>query len=359
MDRVKENTADDWRAQLRRRWRSPAALRRRFPDWMPSAEELKAAARFAFGVTPYYGALIREPSASDPIYLLCMPSAQELVDRAFTAGDPFHEREAMPVPGLVRRYRDRALLMATSHCAVYCRHCTRKHTMGGRGVAWTDGRLAAVARYLSDHPEIREVLISGGDPLTMETGRLERLLVAVRQSPHIERVRIGTRVPVVLPMRIQPELTRMLRRHHPLWINTHFNHPAELTPEAARACARLADAGIPLGNQTVLLRGVNDRLEVLEALFTGLLRMRVRPYYLLQADPVRGTGHFRTPVRRGLELIGALRERMSGLAVPTFIVDMPGGGGKIPLLPSSYLGQEDGHAILRTGSGNTYRYPDE
>lgn len=325
----------DWRWQLRHRLRSPADLRRIFPDWRPASSDALAAARFPMAVTPYYAALIRAPDDRDPIFRLCVARAIELDDPVFTDADPFGERRHSPLPGVIRRYRDRALLMLTRDCAAYCRHCTRKHGVG-RGGAVADPRRAAA--WLRRHPEIREALISGGDPLVLATERLDRALGALRAgAPNIEILRIGTRAPVVLPQRVDRALCAMLRRHHPVWMSLHFNHPRELTDEAAAACARLADAGIPLNNQTVLLRGVNDDADILEELFRGLIRMRVRPYYLFDCDPVRGVGHFRVPRARGRELMRELRRRLSGLAVPAYVRDTARGESKQPVEGGSRL----------------------
>ena len=333
---------NDWRWQLRRSARGPAALRAWFEPALDVHDE--AAAAFPMCVTPYYASLARAPLKTDPILRLCAPDVAELRGGRGLAGDPFDEAAAMPVPGLIRRYRDRAVLLATDRCAVYCRHCTRKHSVGGArgGLARAafggfeaareaPVRLQAVTAYLRRHPEIREVLVSGGDPLLLSDDRIDALLRAVRSVSSIEIVRVGTRVPVTLPQRITPRLARILSRHHPLWLNTHFNHPAELSADAAAACARLADAGIPLGNQTVLLRGLNDRPGVLETLCRGLLRMRVRPYYLLQCDPVAGAGHFRVPIPKGAALVRELRRRLSGLGVPQYVRDIAGAPGKVPV----------------------------
>jgi lysine 2,3-aminomutase len=264
----------------------------------------------------------------------------------------------MPVPGLVHRYPDRALLVVTTTCAAYCRHCTRKRVAGMQETTMAPDRLHQAVEYLRAHPEIRDVILSGGDPLTMATETLERIILAVRSVPSVEVLRIGTRAPVVLPQRITDELVAMLRRYHPLWVNTHFNHPTELTAEAAAACARLVDAGIPLGNQSVLLRGINDRPQVMEELVRGLVRMRVRPYYLFQCDLVRGVEHFRTPLARGLEIMEYLRGRVSGLAIPTFVVDAPHGGGKIPVLPNYVVSMSPTHTVLRNFEGMLVAYPE-
>jgi lysine 2,3-aminomutase len=348
----------DWRWQLRNRIRSTAALKRRFPALRVTQRMTAAAGRFPLAITPYYAALIRSLDVSDPVFAQCVPDGAELADPPFLGDDPLDEDGNMPVPGLVHRYSDRALLLATTACAAYCRHCTRKRVAGQTETCISATRLAQSVEYLSVHPEIHDVIISGGDPLTMATEGLERVLRAVRAVPSVEIIRIGTRTPVVLPMRVTAELTVMLRRYHPIFINTHFNHPVELTPDAVLACARLADAGIPLGNQTVLLRGVNDSAPLLADLFRRLVRARVRPYYLFQCDLVRGVEHFRTPLSKGIEIMEYLRGRLSGLAIPTFVVDAPHGGGKIPILPNYVVSVSPTHTVLRNYAGDLVGYPE-
>lgn len=353
--------AASWRWQLGRRLRSPEALAAFLGRPAPrrTAGVDAALQAWPMAVTPYYASLIRRLTRADPIVRLVLADAAEALD---TDGmdDPFDETGRMPVPGLVRRYRDRAALIATTDCAVRCRHCTRRNELTGRAgrPASTAADPAAAAAWLRRHPEVREVLVTGGDPLVLSTAKLEAILGTLRAVPSIDILRIGTRAPVVLPQRIDRALCAMLRRHHPLWLNTHFNHPAELTPQAATACARLADAGIPVGNQTVLLRGVNDSVRTLESLFRGLLKMRARPYYLLQCDPVRGAAHFRVPLRRALALVDELRARLSGLAVPVLVVDAAGGAGKIPLSPTGVLRWTRGGAILRGPRGRTAEWRD-
>jgi lysine 2,3-aminomutase len=261
-------------------------------------------------------------------------------------------------PYLVQRYPDRVLLLATDHCAVYCRFCTRSRIVGGGDGAVALPSLAPAFVWLRSHPEVRDVIVSGGDPLAMATERIERLLAAIRAIPSVETIRLATRVPVTLPMRVTPELVSALRPHHPIWVMTHFNHPKELTAHAVAACVRLADAGFPLMNQTVLLAGINDDAAVLEALFRGLVRARVRPYYLLQADPVRGTGHLRTPIARGIELMERLQGRLSGIALPKFVCDTPGGLGKVPLAPDYVVARGPRGATLRTFRGDIIEYRD-
>jgi lysine 2,3-aminomutase len=343
---------------MRRRITSLAQLAASFPLLDVPPGLLEAAAKFPFAITPYYASLIRSTDPSDPIFQMALPQAQELWDPAFLRDDPLEEERDSPVPGLLHRYEDRALLITTSACAMYCRHCTRKRVTGARDTAIGEAQLRQVVGYLARHPEISDVIVSGGDPLTLATSALERVVRAIREIPSVEIIRIGTRAPVVLPQRITDELVRMLRKYHPLWINTHFNHPRELTPEAAAACAKLADAGIPLGNQSVLLRGINDNPRVMEQLLRGLVRMRVRPYYLYQCDLVRGVEHFRTPLSRGIEIMEYLRGRVSGLAIPTFVVDAPHGGGKIPLLPNYIVSQSPTHTVLRNFEGMLISYPE-
>jgi lysine 2,3-aminomutase len=262
--------------------------------------------------------------------------------------DPLGEVVHEVAPYLVQRYPDRVLLLATDRCAVYCRFCTRSRMVGGGDGAVSLDALAPALDWLRAHPEVKDVIVSGGDPLAMATERLVRLVAAVRAVPHVETIRLATRVPVTLPMRITRELLRALRPHHPLWVMTHFNHPRELTRDSLAACARLVDAGFPVNNQTVLLAGVNDDAAVLEALFRGLVRARVRPYYLLQADPVRGTGHLRTPLERGIDLIAQLQGRLSGIALPKLVCDTPGGRGKVPLFPPVIVSRKSSEGTTRT-----------
>jgi lysine 2,3-aminomutase len=264
----------------------------------------------------------------------------------------------MPVPGLVHRYPDRALFIATTTCSMYCRHCTRKRVAGTRESSISQRRIEQVCAYLSEHPEISDVIVSGGDPLTMSDESIEMILSALRKIPSVQVIRIGTRVPVVLPMRITDSLVAMLKKYHPLWINTHFNHPDEITPESIEACTKLADAGIPLGNQSVLLRNVNDTPQIIEQLCRQLVRMRVRPYYLYQCDLVRGIEHFRTPVSRGIEIMEYLRGRLSGIAIPMFVIDAPHGGGKIPIMPNYIVSTSPTHTVIRNFEGMLVSYPE-
>lgn len=355
---VRKSAWSSWRWQLKNRIRSFDELSVIAGGCSFYAECREAAARFPMAITPYYFSLIRSLDDSDPVFAMSVPQPEELVDPPFLLDDPLEEDRDMPVPGLVHRYPDRALLLATTVCAMYCRHCTRKRVAGQKEKTITASRLRLIVKYISEHPEIHDVIISGGDPFTMSTQSLEQILKALRSVPTVEVIRIGTRTPVTLPMRIDDELAQMLRRYAPLFVNTHFNHPVEITPESASACARLVDAGIPVGNQSVLLRGVNDSPEEMEALLRYLVRIRVRPYYLYQCDLVRGVERFRTPVSRGIEIMEYLRGRLSGIAIPTYVVDAPGGGGKIPVLPNYIISISPTHTVLRNFEGMIVSYPE-
>lgn len=309
-------------------------------------------------ITPYYLALCDRRDPGCPIRLQCVPRAEEAREVPGDLADPLGEVAHEVAPHLVQRYPDRALLLATDRCGVYCRFCTRSRMVGDGGGAVSLDRLAPAFAYLEGHPEVRDVILSGGDPLTMATERLVRIVARVRAIPSVETIRLATRVPVTLPSRITAELTRALRPFHPLWVMTHFNHPKELTAQAQRACVRLVDAGFPVMNQTVLLRGVNDDAGVLAALFRGLVRWRVRPYYLLQMDPVRGTGHLRTPLATGISLMEQLQGRLTGIALPRLVVDTPGGMGKVPVGPDYVVARTPGGTVLRTHRGVEVTYLD-
>jgi lysine 2,3-aminomutase len=297
----------------------------------------------------------------DPLQSLrrtVVPTLNEFVRTEGEADDPLGEDSHSPVPGLVHRYPDRVLLLPLDFCSTYCRYCTRSRVVGHGELMPQESRLNAAFDYLRRTPQIRDVLISGGDALALGEDRLEWILRSLRSIPNIEFIRIGTKMPAVLPQRITRGLCRMLRRYHPIWMSLHFIHPDECTPEAAQACARLADSGIPLGSQTVLLKHVNDNVETIRRLMHKLLLMRVRPYYLYQCDPISGSSHFRTPVAKGLEIIEALRGHTTGYAVPTYVIDAPGGGGKIPLQPDSVVGRDGDWILLRNYEGRDYRYHD-
>jgi lysine 2,3-aminomutase len=350
----------DWRWQLRHAVGSVDELAAALP-LTPS--ELDGARRaesegLPLRITPYYLSLIDRDDPACPIRKQCVPDAREGVEVAGDLVDPLGEVAHEVAPHLVQRYPDRVLLLATDRCAVYCRFCTRSRMVGVGDGAVSLEQLAPAFAWLRAHPEVHDVIVSGGDPLAMATDRIVRLVRAVRDVPSVETIRLATRVPVTLPMRITPELLTALRPYHPLWVMTHFNHPRELTPEAIAACNRLADAGFPVMNQTVLLAGINDDAGVLEPLFRGLVRQRVRPYYLLQADPVRGTGHLRTPLARGESLMRKLQGRLTGIALPRFICDTPGGRGKVPVGPDYVVSRGEGTTVLRTFRGENVTYVD-
>jgi lysine 2,3-aminomutase len=300
----------------------------------------------------YYNLIQRE---GDPVWMQSVPSMRELQDED-ALEDPLNEDGDSPVPRLTHRYPDRVLLLITDRCPMYCRFCTRKR-MVGRASDVTEKTIALGIEYIRSHPEIRDVLLSGGDPLMVSDEKLEHIISSLRAIPHIQIIRIGTKFPCVLPSRITENLCNMLKKYHPIFLNTHFNHPRELTPEATAACERLANAGIPVGCQTVLMKGVNDDPEIIKQLMHKLLMARVRPYYLYQADLTRGTNHFRARVEVGLRIIQALRGFTTGFGVPQFVIDAPGGGGKVPLMPEYIVSMDDKEVVMRNFEGNEYRYP--
>lgn len=311
---------------------------------------------FRVGITPYYASLMDPAHPSCPVRLQAIPHPAEAQIREEELRDPLGEDTHNPAPSVVHKYPDRVLFLVVDRCGIYCRHCNRRRLVGGDEPP-TTAELEAGLEYIAKTPRIRDVLLSGGDPLLLSTRRLSYLLGRLRQIPHVETIRIGTRLPVVCPMRIDDELVAALRQHHPLFVNTHFNHVKELTPEARRGCERLVDAGIPVGNQTVLLRGVNSSVRSLRALMRGLLRMRVRPYYLFQGDTVIGTDHLRTPVETAMELYQGLRGWMNSMAVPMLVLDAPGGGGKVPIVPSYIEHLDEERVIVKTYRGARVEYP--
>jgi lysine 2,3-aminomutase len=353
----------DWRWQLRHAVGSVADLERALT--LTQTERAGATRAEQQGlplrITPYYLSLVDGSDARCPIRLQCVPDAREADEVVGDLADPLGEVAHEVAPHLVQRYPDRVLLLATDRCAVYCRFCTRSRMVGGGDGAVSMEELEPALSWLRAHPEVTDVIVSGGDPMAMATDRLVRVVAAVRAVPSVETIRLATRVPVTLPMRVTRELVAALRPYHPLWVMTHFNHPKELSADARAACERLADAGFPVMNQTVLLAGVNDDAAVLESLFRGLVRARVRPYYLLQADPVRGTAHLRTPLARGVALMEALQGRLSGIALPRFICDTPGGRGKVPIGPDYIVRRDPGppaRTTLRTFRGEEVDYVD-
>jgi lysine 2,3-aminomutase len=343
--------ASDWRWQLKHAVRTTdeLAARLRLSDAELAGARAAEAAGLPLLVTPYYLGLIDPADPACPIRRQVVPHADEARTVPGDLVDPLGEQAHEVAPDLIRRYPDRALLFATDRCAVYCRFCTRSRLVGAGGGARSEERLAGAFAYLEAHPEVRDVIVSGGDPLAMSTERVLAVVARLRRIPSIETIRLATRVPVVLPQRVTDELLSALRPHHPLWVMTHFNHPRELTDASRAALRRLADAGFPVMNHSVLLRGINDDAATLAALFRGLVRERARPYYLLQADPVRGSSHLRTPLDTGIRLLGELQGRLSGIALPKLIVDTPGGFGKVPVGPD--------YVLLRDGKMTRFRSP--
>lgn len=310
-------------------------------------------------ITPYYASLLDKCNPLQALRRTVVPVIDELIVSPGEESDPLSEGHDSPTDLIVHRYPDRVLFLITGICSVYCRYCTRSHMVGKKDKSHPNlSKIDAAIEYITRHPEVRDVLLSGGDPLTMSDSRLEYILARLRAIKHVEIIRIGTKVPVVLPMRITKDLVKMLKKYHPLFISIHFTHPDEMTEETIAACNRLADAGIPMGSQTVLLKGINDKVEIYTKLTHELLKVRIRPYYLYQCDPIPGSSHFRTSVKKGLEIIKGLRGFTSGYAIPHYVIDAPGGGGKIPLLPDYYQGREEGNIILTNYEDKKYKYPD-
>ncbi len=360
---------EEWKRLIRETIRNPEQLAEILDV---DVEEMRRVHKeFPLRINPYYLSLIQKKG--DPIWKQVIPDVHEIIaeqseaanggeaprsGRLFSFGveDPLAEEEDSPVPNLVHRYPDRVLFYVNYMCPIYCRFCTRKRKVGDPRSIPRDG-IELALNYIRQHTEVRDVIISGGDPLMLSDKKIESILSGLRAIEHVEIIRIGSRVPVALPQRITPELCEMMRKYHPFYLNTHFNHPREITPESKKACEMLADAGIPLGNQTVLLKGVNDDAAVMKNLVQKLLSIRVRPYYIYQADLVMGTDHFRTSVEKGLEIIDALRGHTSGLAVPHYVVDAPGGGGKIAIIPNPIISFDENEIVLKNYEGNVYSYP--
>ncbi len=356
---VPDEKWNDWRWQLSHRLNSVDEIEKIFPLTESERKALSTPNLFRVDVTPYFISLIDPDDPDDPIRRQIIPTAAELIPFTAMMEDSLAEDRHSPVPGLVHRYPDRVLMLVTTQCASYCRYCTRSRIVGDPSAQFSRQEFDMQIDYLKRTPQVRDVLLSGGDPLVLAPKILEEILSRLREIPHIEVVRIGSRVPVFLPMRINDELCDMLQKYHPLWMNIHVNHSNEITKELADACDKLTRAGIPLGNQSVLLAGINDCVHIQRQLVQDLVRIRVRPYYLYQCDLVEGAGHFRTPVAKGVEIIEGLRGHTSGYAVPQFIVDAPGGGGKIPLQPNYLLSYSDHKVIVRNYEGyvTTYEEP--
>jgi len=351
---------NDWRWQFRNRITTVEKLSTLIPLSAKEKTQLKlVTTKYPLSVTPYYLSLINTYDPDDPIRKQAIPSFEEIALGCIGFEDPLGEKRDSVVPGLVHRYPDRVLMVLTDICPMLCRHCTRKREWHNGGWVRTPGEIKAMLDYIRRHKTIRDVILSGGDPLTLSTRRLEDIISKLRQIDHVEIIRIGTRFPVVLPHRIDDELCGMLLRYGPIWLNTQFNHPHEITPESAAACERLLRAGVPVNNQSVLLRGINDNVATLTKLCNGLLKIKVRPYYLFQCDEVQGTEHLRTSVETGIKIIDGMRGHTSGLAIPTFVIDLPEGGGKIPLQPNYVLTQTKEELVLRNYQGRFvwYRNP--
>lgn len=354
-----ETQWNDYRWQLSHRITRVEDLVRLLPLSEAEADAVReAGTRFRWAVSPYYLSLITPGDPFDPIRLQALPTRLELAD-ADGDLDPMGEEYTNPAGCITRRYPDRLILNVTNVCAMFCRHCQRRRNIGQVDKAVSQTTLDESIAYVRNHPEIRDILVTGGDPLTMSDSSLEKILKALREIPHVELIRIGTRTPVTMPQRITPELCGMLQKYHPLYVNTHFNHPMEITEEAAAACARLADAGIPLGNQSVLLNGVNNDKFVMRCLNQELLKCRVKPYYLFHAKTVKGTSHFHTSIEDGLTILEYLRGYTTGMAIPAYVVNAPLGKGKTPLLPQYLLSRDEGSITFRTWEGEIIHYPDE
>ena len=353
---VSSDQWNDWRWQFRNRITSVEELDRFLPLSDLEKEILRlTTATYPLAITPYYLSLIDRDDPDDPIRIQAVPCIEEITLSCYGQEDPLAESEDAVVPGLVHRYPDRCLMVLTNICPMLCRHCTRKREWKDGTWIRTEEQIERMLLYIRSNTAIRDVIISGGDVLSLSTRRLESVIARLRSVPHVEIIRIGTRYPVVLPQRIDEELCTMLGKYGPIWINTHFNHPRELTPQAAEACDKLIRSGVPLNNQSVLLKGVNDSGETQLALCRGLLRIKVRPYYLFQTDDVEGTEHLRVPIQKGIEIIESLRGHTSGLAVPQFVIDLPGGGGKVPLQPDYLLDQSGEDFVFRNYEGQVYR----
>ncbi|OPL08345.1 MAG: lysine 2,3-aminomutase [delta proteobacterium ML8_F1] len=357
---VTQEQWDDWQWQVKNRITDIETLKQ-VVSITPEEEEgiAKTLKMLRMGITPYYALLMDEKDPHCPVRMQAVPTIYETHKSLADMDDPLHEDADSPTPGLTHRYPDRVLFLITDMCSMYCRHCTRRRFAGSQDTGMPLDKIDKAIEYIARTPQVRDVLLSGGDALLVSDERLEYIIKKLRAIEHVEIIRIGTRVPVVMPQRITPELVAMLKKYHPVWLNTHFNHPKEITPESTRAITLLADAGVPLGNQSVLLRGINDSVKVMKSLVHELVKIRVRPYYIYQCDLSTGIEHFRTSVSKGIEIIEGLRGHTSGFAVPTFVVDAPGGGGKIPVMPNYVISQSPHHVVLRNYEGviTTYTEP--
>ncbi len=357
---VPDEQWNDWKWQVKHRIETLEQLKQ-YIDLTPEEEEgvKESLKTLRMAITPYYLSLINPEDKNCPVRKQAIPTKAETYRSVADLFDPLSEDEDAPVPGLTHRYPDRVLFLITDMCSMYCRHCTRRRFAGQHDRESPSDPIQQGIDYIARTPAVRDVLLSGGDALMVNDRMLESIIKRLREIPHVEIIRIGTRTPVVCPQRITDDLVNMLKKYHPIWLNTHFNHSNEVTAEAAEACAKLANAGVPLGNQSVLLRGVNDSVDIMKKLVHNLVKIRVRPYYIYQCDLSMGLEHFRTPVSKGIEIIENLRGHTSGYAVPTFVVDAPGGGGKIPVMPTYLISQSPGKVVLRNFEGviTTYTEP--
>lgn len=347
----------DWHWQLRERIVDCETLKE-YIDLLPEERAILESKDFSFrmAITPYYLSLIDQNNPNDPIRMQAIPRINESYISASDMADPLHEDTDSPVPGLTHRYPDRVLMLITDQCSMYCRHCTRRRKAGETDAPMPQKYIDMAIEYIAQHTEIRDVILSGGDPLTLSDERLDVILGRLHQIEHVEIIRLGTRTPVVLPQRITDSLIAILKKYHPIWINTHYNHSQELTPESIEAIAKLVDNGFPVSNQSVLLKGINDNVDVMKNLLHKLVKNRIRPYYIYQCDLSMGISHFRTPVSKGIEIMESLRGHTSGLCIPTYVVDAPGGGGKIPVGPSYIISQAPGRVVLRNYEGTIAAY---
>jgi lysine 2,3-aminomutase len=349
---------NDWKWQYRHRITTVQALSEIISLNEKERREIETSlGHFRMSISPYYASLMDPDDPSCPIRRQAVPSINETQVRPWEKKDPLSEENDSLVPNIIHRYPDRALFLVTRQCAMYCRHCFRKRCVGEEDFVIGEAEKDKAIAYIAGTPQLRDILISGGDPLSMSDEDLEGLIARLRAIPYVEVIRIGTRMPVVLPMRITPSLLSMLKKYHPIWINTHFNHPKELTEASCAACAGIADAGIPLGNQTVLLRNINDTTETMKELLLKLVRTRVRPYYIYQCDLCEGSEHFRTRVETGIEIIRNLTGRISGYAIPRFVVDAPNGVGKVPVNPDFVVSLDDEKIEIRNYEDCVYTYP--
>ena len=349
---------NDWKWQMKNRIQNYDDLKQLYPNIAVEEQNVRLCLEsFRMSITPYYASLIDPSDPNCPIMCQSVPSIKEMCIMPYESIDPLNEEGNSPVKNIVHRYPNRVLFLITYQCSMYCRHCTRKRVVGERDGVISETEIANAIQYIKANPQIEDVLISGGDPLTLSDKKIESIISKIRSIPHVKVIRIGTRVPVVMPMRITTKLLNMLKKYSPIYINTHFNHPKEITALSSAACMSIVDAGIPLGNQNVLLKGVNDDSEILKELYMKLLEIKVRPYYMYQCDLTQGLDHFRTSVKTGIQIMSKLNGNISGLAIPQYVIDTPGGGGKVPINPEYIMAYDSTEIVLRNYTGDLYTYP--